>query len=210
MMNQSNSTYPFKTLPLPYAYDALLPYISAETLLNHYDAHYSNYVRNLNDALSKYPDLQDWSLKALIVYADSFPNSITKDIKTNAGGVYNHEIYFQSMSSMHQQKPSGNLLNAIIRDFGSIENLLFSIKSLGMAIVGSGWVWLVFDTQCRLRLVTSEKLDVPPISILFPLLTLDLWEHAYFLDRKSKRGEYIDAWFNLINWKEIEELFPCG
>lgn len=210
MMNQMNKTYPFSVQPLPYAYNAMTPYISEETMLTHYEAHYANYVKNLNTVLSAYPDLQDWSLKALIVYSDSFPNNITKDIKTNASGVYNHEIYFDSMSPKHHQKPEGDLLDAIIRDFGTFENMLSSIKTLGMSIVGSGWVWLAFDTQCRLRLVTSENQNVPPISILYPLLNLDVWEHAYYLDRKSNRSEYIDAWFNLINWQDIEKLFPCG
>lgn len=210
MMNQMNQMYPFSVQPLPYTYNDLAPYISSETVKSHYENHYSKYVKNLNDVLSSYPDLQDWSLKALLVYADSFPNNITKDIKVNAGGVYNHEVYFDSMSSTHHQKPKGELLNAIIRDFGSFENLQSSIKSLGTSIVGSGWVWLMFDTQCRLRLVTSENQNVPPISILYPLLNLDVWEHAYYIDRKERRGEYIDAWFNLINWSSIENLFPCG
>ncbi len=205
-----NDHYPFSLKPLPYAYDALEPYISEETLRFHHDKHLKAYVDKLNETLKPYPEFQDWSLKALIVYSDGFPKEIKTDVKNNAGGVYNHELYFDSMGPARGSVPNGSLKAAMDRSFGSYEGWKKQMKESAMSQFGSGWAWTTFDATCKFLVLNSPNQDVPAASILTPLLLVDVWEHAYYLQYQNRRAEYLENWFQVINWDAVSARYSCG
>lgn len=202
--------YPFTLKPLPYAYNAMEPYIDTETMHLHHDKHMQAYVDNLNKALASYPDLQAWPLTRLIIETNRLPEAIRTAVRNNGGGVFNHELYFDSMSPRHGQTPGGALAKAINRDFGSYDNFKKQIKDAGLAQFGSGWAWLVFDDSCKLHVVRTPNQDTPLPASLTPLLPLDVWEHAYYLKYHNLRGDYIDNWFNVIDWDAVEARYTCG
>lgn len=205
-----NDHYPFSLKPLPYAYDALEPYISEETLIFHHDKHLKAYVDKLNETLKPYPEFQDWSLKALIVYSDGFPQEIKTAVKNNAGGIYNHELYFDSMGPAKGSVPTGALKTAMDRSFGSYEGWKKQMKQYALSQFGSGWAWTTFDATCKFLVLNSPNQDVPAASILTPLLLVDVWEHAYYLQYQNRRDEYLDNWFQVINWDAVGARYSCG
>lgn len=201
--------YPFTLNPLPYAYNALEPYLSEAEVYAHHTQCEQNYVNLLNETLSYYPQFQDWSLKALVVYADTFPEEIRTDIKNYAGGVFNHQLYFSCMSEKRNTKPSGSLLREINATYGSFSNFESLLKSYALAIFGSGNTWVLFNSACKLQTINAPNQDTPPLSILNPLLLCDVWEHAYFREYRFDREKYIDNWLKLIDWTIISARYPC-
>lgn len=199
--------YPFTLEPLPYAYDALEPQIDAETLHFHHDKHLQTYVDNLNKTLENYPDYQDWSLEKLITQGDSLPEAIRTPVRNNAGGVYNHQLYFRCMGPEKDTRPSQRLLEEINRYFGSFEDWKEKMKNAAVTQFGSGWAWLVVDQEGRMHVVKTPNQDTPLPSFMRPLLLVDVWEHAYYLQYQNRRPEYVDRWFSVINWKQVEENF---
>ena len=200
-------TYPFIARPLPYEYDALIPVLDQETLSFHHDKHYKTYVDNLNNALADYPELQGMSLRELLININSLPAEIRTAVRNNGGGVYNHELYFASMKSPMGQEPSGILAEAIDRDFGSYKQWKEQMKQAAVGKFGSGWAWLVTDKKGNLSIVQTANQDVPDLEELTPLLLVDVWEHAYYLQYQNRRADYVEGWFDLINWRKAGKRY---
>lgn len=198
--------YPFGLTPLPYAYDGLEPYIDMETVRIHHDKHFKKYVDNLNEIISNNLAYESWSLEKLILNNNKLPPNIQVGVKNNAGGVYNHRLYFDIMTlASEEKKPVGNLKEAINKSFESYENFKKLFKEAAIKVFGSGYAWLVLDKSKELKIVTSPNQDVP--LNVFHILLIDVWEHAYYLKYQNKRDEYIINWFNLIDWNKAEEKY---
>ena len=193
----------FEQLPLPYAYDELEPYLDARTVQIHYEKHYKNYVDTLNQILEPYPQLMAWSLPKLLLNLGRIPAKIRLGVKRNAGGAYNHGLYFTRMQPPRGQQPMGELKKALCRDFGSIGEAMTQLKTASADQFGSGYGWLVSTGNGRLKIVSTPNQDTPLEMRLSPLLPLDVWEHAYYLKYQNRRTEYIDNWFNLVNWDAV-------
>lgn len=203
-------TYEFNLKPLPYNYDALEPFIDAETMQLHHDKHLKTYVDNLNAALKDYPELQKLTLIDLILNYNNLPEEIRDKVKNNAGGVYNHNLFFNIMGPPKGEQPIGAFMNAILKDFGSLENLKEELKSASLDRFGSGWGWLVMDNKCNLKVISTMNQDTPLNMNLCPIIPLDVWEHAYYLKYQNRRSEYIDNWFNVVDWNKVSEnYFYC-
>lgn len=195
-----NQHYKFENMPLPYSYDAMEPYIDAKTMEIHHDKHLQTYIDNLNKTLKDYPELQDLTLGQLICNVDMFPDKIQVPIKNNAGGVFNHQFYFSELENSVDKIPKGQLAEAINKTFGSYDEFKSRFKSIALSVFGSGYAWLVLDKAKELKIITTANQDTPFTESLCPILNLDVWEHAYYLKHYNKRGDYIDDWFNVINW----------
>lgn len=193
-----NNKYPFVNLPLPYDYDALEPFIDEKTMCLHHDRHLQTYIDNLNKVLEKYPSLQGLPLERLICGNFSISSADKTAIRNNAGGVYNHRFFFSCLSP-EQTEPCSALLDAVKRQYGSFENFCNEFKASALSVFGSGYAWLV---KCRnnLKIVKTANQDTPLCSGMQPILNLDVWEHAYYLKHYNLRADYIDDWFNVINW----------
>ncbi len=195
-------TYPFVVKPLPYEYDALTPVLDANTLTFHHDKHYKTYVDNLNNTLADYPELQKMNLKELLTNLEKLPAAAQTPIRNNGGGVYNHELYFDAMKCPVGQEPTGTLLEAIERDFGSYQQWKEKMKQAAVSKFGSGWAWLLADENGILTIQQSANQDVPDLNVYTPIFLVDVWEHAYYLQYQNRRLDYVDGWFTLINWKK--------
>lgn len=195
-------TYPFVVKPLPYEYDALTPVLDANTLTFHHDKHYKTYVDNLNSVLADYPQLQKMSLRELLTNTENLPAAARTPIINNGGGVFNHELYFDAMKSPVGQEPSGALAEALERDFGSVLQWREKMKQAAVSKFGSGWAWLLADENGILTIQQTANQDVPDLTVYTPIFLVDVWEHAYYLQYQNRRAEYVDGWFQLINWKK--------
>lgn len=196
---------PFELAPLPYAYDALEPYIDAETMRVHHDKHHAAYVNNLNAALAAYPEYQQWSLQKLVTSYDQLPADIAQKVRNNAGGDTNHTFFWQLMSPSGGGLPHDKMLAAIKKEFQTFEAFQAQFNSAAQSVFGSGWAWLCRDTQGRLRVTTTPNQDSPLKEGMHPILGLDVWEHAYYLKYQNRRPDYIQAWWHVINWDYVED-----
>lgn len=196
----------FQLEKLPYAYDALAPNISAVALEMHYSKHYLTYTNNLNKAVAGTP-LENLTIVDVLSKLDLNDTNT----RNNAGGYYNHTLYWQIMAPKAGGQPSDVLAEAITKDFGSFENFITLFKDEATKQFGSGWVWLVLDRTGKLQVTATQNQDNPLMKNALipgtPILALDLWEHAYYLDYQYKRKNYIDAFFNVINWKKVAENY---
>lgn len=199
--------YPFSLPELPYAYDSLKPAISDDTLHFHHDKHLQTYVNNLNLAIEKCSGCKNKSLADLLAHPERIPEECRLAVRNNGGGVYNHILYFNCMSPNGGELPSGKLARTICDSFESYENWRAQMKAAALEVFGSGYAWLVQDNANELLIVKTANQDSPLARGLYPLLTIDVWEHAYYLDRQNRRAEYVDAWFGLINWPYVEKRF---
>ncbi len=204
-----NEHYKFELKPLPYAYEALEPHIGQETLHIHHDKHLQTYVDNLNKVLADATDYHGWSLEELIRRQEELPENIRTAVRNNAGGVYNHILYFDGMAPAGTTKPSGELATMLDRTFGSLEGFEKKLKEAALGQFGSGWAWLVTDKGGNLRIVQTPNQDTPLTMDLCPLLLVDVWEHAYYLDYQNRRPEYFDNWFKVINWDEAGKKYDA-
>lgn len=198
--------YPFELPPLPYAYEALEPHISAETLHFHHDRHLKTYVDNLNHALEPYPAYHGWSLCRLVTRYATLPSELAVTVRNNAGGVYNHELYFNGMSPTPSTPPDW-LAMFIDSAFGSPDTLRELLKKAALGVFGSGWAYLVLNAYGGLDVVTTPNQDTPLPDGLKPLLTVDVWEHAYYLQYQNLRANYFDNWFPLVDWETVARLY---
>lgn len=199
-----NNFYPFKNLALPYSFDSLEPFIDEKTMRLHHDKHLQTYINNLNNLLKENPSLQGFSLENLIKCRLNLPIAIETAVHNNAGGVYNHRFYFDLLKNPSDNKPCDILMNKIECNFGSFNNFKSNFKKAALSVFGSGYAWLVCD-RGRLRIVTTANQNNPLSSGLKPILTIDVWEHAYYLKHYNLRTDYIDSWFNVINWNNVSE-----
>lgn len=197
----SKKTYPFEVPELPYAYDALEPYIDKETMIFHYDKHFKTYVDNLNNALKNFPEYHSWTLERLLTGLSTLPSGLQNAVKNNGGGVYNHDMYFNALTPGGQTSPE-----FIEEAFGGDEAWKKQMKAAALDQFGSGFAWLVLDGEKNLKIMALPNQD-NPLSLGFePILPLDVWEHAYYLKYKNLRGDYIDNWFKAINWNFVSNL----
>lgn len=193
--------------PLPYDYAALEPYIDAQTMQLHHDKHHAAYVNNLNAALEKHPDLQSKTVEDLVTNLDAIPQDIRTTVRNNAGGHANHTLFWQLMSPQGGGEPTGKIKDAIAATFGSFDNFKVQSNDAGIKQFGSGWVWLVFNPEHKLEIVTTSNQDSPLTTGLYPLLGNDIWEHAYYLKYQNRRADYLNAWWNVVNWDEVNRRF---
>ena len=200
-------TYPFVVRPLPYGYDALCPVLDRQTLCYHHDKHYKTYVDNLNSALSDYPELQEKSLKELLMHPESLPEAVRRPIMNNGGGVFNHELYFESMRCPAGQMPKGILKTALDSGFGAYDRWKDEMKKAAVGTFGSGWAWLLTEQDGKLSIMQTANQDVPDFNRYIPIVLVDVWEHAYYLQYQNRRADYVDGWFDLIDWKKAERRY---
>lgn len=200
-----NQHYPFVNPPLPYDYNALEPFIDTKTMKLHHDRHLQTYVDNLNNILKNYPEYQNLSLQELIMYSNSIPDSIRKSIINNAGGVYNHIFYFSILKNPSTTMPPQPLSQFIDSSFGSFDKFKQAFTKAALSVFGSGYAWLVLDAFGKLKIITTANQDTPLNLNLCPLLSIDVWEHAYYLKHYNKRADYINNWFKIINWQKVEQ-----
>lgn len=198
-------TYPFGVKPLPYAYDSLEPYISDKTLYFHHDKHYYTYVENLNKELAKHSELQHMTLEELLKIRPGVSDGYEL-VRRNAGGVYNHEMYFESLMP-GGSRPNRAFCQEIIRTFGSEESFKKAMSDMALGVFGSGYAWLAGTDEGRILIVSYKNQDNPLMYNLIPLLPVDVWEHAYYLDYQHRRGDYINKWFRLVNWEIVSERY---
>jgi Fe-Mn family superoxide dismutase len=197
--------YPFKTVPLPYSYDALEPYIDTQTMQIHHDKHYQTYVDNLNKALINYPEYHKMTLVSLLGNLSNLPYDIRTQVRNNGGGTFNHLLYFNLLKK--DTKPIGKLSEQIIRQYGTFDNFRNEFKKAGLERFGSGWVWLANDDDGKLFIISTPNQDTVIQMSLNPILAMDVWEHAYYLKHQNRRTDYIDNWFKVINWNEAENNY---
>ena len=201
------SRYPYTLPPLPYSYDALAPAISEETLHYHHDKHLQTYVDNLNKALEGCPACQQRTLEELLSHQDQVPESSRTAIRNNGGGVYNHQLYFQCLSPEGGGQPGGALAQAIDRAFGSFDQWCKLMREAALGQFGSGYAWLVKEPSGSVSLCKTANQDCPLSKGVYPLLCVDVWEHAYYLDYRNRRSEYVEEWFGLVHWPFVEHRF---
>ena len=201
--------YPFELLPLPYLYDALEPHIDTETMFFHHSRHLRTYTENLSRLLGPYPEFHDWTLEGLILENKKLPESIRQGIWNNAGAVYNHQLYFSGMSP-NPTELSGKLKSALLLDFKCWEDFYETFFEMALKLFGSGYLWLAADERGKLVILPLPNQDTPLPQGLSPILTLDLWEHAYYLKHRNQRADYIRAWFEVVNWKEAERRYQSA
>lgn len=194
--------------PLPYDYAALEPYIDTQTMQLHHDKHHAAYVNNLNTALADYPDLQTKTVEELIRDLDAVPEAIRTAVRNNAGGHANHTMFWQIMGP-NGGSPTGAIADAIVSTFGDFDRFKQQFNQAGVKQFGSGWVWLVVNPEQKLEIVTTPNQDSPLTMGSQPILGNDVWEHAYYLKYQNRRPEYLDAWWNVVNWEEINRRFAA-
>lgn len=199
--------YPYVLPPLPYDYDALEPDISAETLHFHHDKHLQTYVDNLNKALEGLPDQQAKTLPQLLRTLHEVPAERRTAVINNAGGVYNHLIYFEGMTPGGPEGPTGPLASAINEAFGSPERFQAQLTKAALEVFGSGYAWLVCDDNGRLSILKTANQDCPLSLGKWPILNVDVWEHAYYLDYQNRRADYVENQFGLLNWSVAENRY---
>ena len=193
------------TLPhLDYAYDALGENISADIMQLHHDKHHQTYVDKLNAALAAHPELEGKSIVELISNLDAIPEDIRGAVRNHGGGHYNHSLFWKVMSPNGGGEPTGELGEALVARYGSYQAFTDEFTTKALAVFGSGWAWL----QPGLSIVTTSNQDVPLMNgEPEPILGLDVWEHAYYLDYKNKRDDYVAAWWHVVDWDYVAERF---
>jgi Fe-Mn family superoxide dismutase len=195
---------------LKYNYNALEPYIDEMTMTIHHSKHHAAYVNNLNIALEKYPELQKKSIEELILSLDSLPEDIKVAVRNNGGGHYNHSFFWTILKLNSGTKPEGDLSEAINKFFGSFESFKEGFGKAAVSRFGSGWAWLVVDKEGDLKITSTPNQDNPISEGLKPILALDVWEHAYYLKYQNKRPDYISAFWNVVDWKEVSRLYELN
>jgi Fe-Mn family superoxide dismutase len=200
---------PAYTLPkLPYAYDALEPYIDAQTMQIHHDKHHQAYVDNLNKAIGGDPTLAKLSVEELLQRLDSLPAAIRTQVKNQGGGHANHSLFWQTLTPASKSgKPEGRFAEALARTLGGQEKLEEAVRTAALGVFGSGWAWLTTDRSGKLAVEATANQDTPLSAGRQPLLGIDVWEHAYYLKYQNRRPEYVAALYHVINWDFVSERF---
>ena len=201
-----NNFYPFVNTPLPYDYNALEPYIDEKTMRLHHDRHLQTYIDNLNKLLDENPALQQFSLEELLTRWCRLSQHLQVPVRNNAGGVFNHRFYFNSMKEPGAPCEAPRLFDEMSLQFKSPEDFKSQFKEAALSVFGSGYAWLVSHGG-RLKIITTANQNTPPLNSMTLLLNIDVWEHAYYLKHYNMRAAYIDDWFHLINWEAVEGRF---
>lgn len=198
------------TLPvLPYAYNALEPYIDELTMTIHHSKHHQAYVDNLNAALDKHPEFYEKTLEQLITGLDKLPTDIQTAVKNNGGGHYNHNFFWSLLKVNGGTEPTGSLRNAIEKSFGTYAVFKDQFSQAAKTRFGSGWAWLVVNKNKELEVLSTPNQD-SVLSAGTPILTLDVWEHAYYLKYQNRRADYVQAFFQVIDWQKVQSLYQAA
>ncbi|MEB6122983.1 superoxide dismutase [Mammaliicoccus sciuri] len=197
----------FELPKLPYAYDALEPHIDKETMEIHHTKHHNTYVTKLNDAV-KGTDLESKSIEDILKNLNSVPDDIRTAVQNNGGGHYNHSLFWELLTP-NASEPSGEVVDAISSTFGSLDKFKEEFAAAAAGRFGSGWAWLVVDNG-ELAIVSTPNQDNPISEGKLPILGLDVWEHAYYLNYQNRRPDYINAFWNVVNWDKVNELYQAA
>lgn len=201
----------FSLAPLPFAFDALEPFIDSQTMNIHWDKHHRGYVDKLNAALDKEPDYKTKTLEELLANTDSLPDTIKTAVRNNGGGHWNHTFFWRCLTAEKNMPMQTNITNAIILKWKTIEAFQNEFEKAGKSLFGSGWVWLLKDKVGVLSIVTTPNQDNTLMDISetkgTPVFAIDVWEHAYYLKHQNIRADYLKAIWNVVNWKKVEELY---
>ena len=200
----------FELPPLPYDYNALEPYIDTQTMQLHHDKHHQTYVTNLNNALQGQDQFASMAVEDVVRNINQVPENIRTAVRNNGGGHANHSMFWQIMKPNGGGQPSGALANAINSAFGSFDQLKAAFNDAGAKRFGSGWAWLVLDQNGKLSVTSTANQDSPLMEGLFPVMGNDVWEHAYYLKYQNRRPEYLNAWWNVVNWDEVARRYQQG
>jgi Fe-Mn family superoxide dismutase len=194
---------------LGYLFNALEPVIDAKTMEIHHNKHHAAYVTNLNNALANYLDLQKKDLLDLISHLDMVPEAIRTAVRNNGGGHYNHSLFWKWISPGGSKKPSSTLDKELTATFGNFDGFVEKFSQAGLTRFGSGWAWLVVDKTKKLTVYSTPNQDSPVMEGLTPLLGLDVWEHAYYLNYQNRRADYIKAFWSIVNWDYVGDLYKA-
>jgi len=197
----------FKLPDLPYAKDALEPHIDARTMEIHHGKHHAGYTNKLNGALEKHPELSDKSIEDLLGNLESVPADIQTAVRNNGGGYANHALFWRVMGPQGGGQPGGDLATAINQTFGGLDAFKQAFASAAAGRFGSGWAWLVVDHFGKLQVYSTANQDSPLMNGHTPILGLDVWEHAYYLNYQNRRPDYIEAFWNVVNWANVAENY---
>ncbi|MDD2823209.1 MAG: superoxide dismutase [Candidatus Daviesbacteria bacterium] len=197
----------FNLPDLPFEYSALEPFIDEETMRVHHDGHHATYVKNLNEALEGQTELLNMDIKDLLKSLDQVPEDIRTKVKNNAGGHFHHSFLWTILGSGEKEQPEGKLSEKISSVYGDFEKFKEEFKNSALKVFGSGYTWLVVNEKGNLEITNTPNQDSPISVGQIPIFTIDVWEHAYYLKYKNKRADYIDAFWNVINWEKVEEYF---
>jgi superoxide dismutase, Fe-Mn family len=198
---------PFAVTELPYAYNALEPYIDEETMRFHHDKHYVSYTTKFNEAINKYPQLTNKSAEEIISDLDSLPEDIRTAVRNNGGGYVNHNMYWQIMAPNAGGQPTGEIAKAIENTFGSFAEFQTAFNDAGSKQFGSGWSWLALDKSKQLKIMGMPNQDSPLMIGMSPIMGNDVWEHAYYLNYRNDRAKYLESWWNVVNWDEVNKRY---
>lgn len=199
---------PFSLPGLPYAYDALEPYIDAQTMQIHHDKHHQAYVDNLNKTVAGDPALSKLSVDELLLRLDTLPAQIRTAVRNQGGGHANHTLFWQTLApALKSGKPSSALAQALDKTFGSQDKFEQQLRAAALGVFGSGWAWLSLDSDGKLILDTAPNQDSPLLAKRRPLLGIDVWEHAYYLKYQNRRADYLAAIIHVINWDYVSQRY---
>jgi Fe-Mn family superoxide dismutase len=199
----------FELQPLPYPSDALEPTIDARTMEIHHGKHHATYVTNLNNALKDQPALTAKTLDQLLSSLNEVPEAIRTTVRNNGGGHWNHQLFWNLMTPGGSDKPTGDLAKAIDAAFGNFDEFKVKFKTAALGRFGSGWAWLIANQDGTLSISSTPNQDNPLMEGKYAVLGLDVWEHAYYLHYQNRRADYIDGWWNVVNWDEVAKLYAA-
>lgn len=199
--------YPFSPLPLPYPVNALCPWLNAKTIKIHHDSHYAGYIKKLNNVLKDYPKLHRLPIEALLMKQAFLPENARNSIKRYAGGVFNHQLYFECLTPSCRSKPSPSFEKVICDNFGSMSCMMNNLREAAKSVFGSGYVWLTSDMSGKMHIIILPNQETPIEQRLTPLLPMDMWEHAYYLQYQNHPERYVNSLLKVINWQKVEKNY---
>ena len=200
----------FELPPLPYDYAALEPHIDTQTMQIHHDKHHAAYVTNLNNALQGQPQWESMSVVDILRQINSVPENIRTAVRNNAGGHANHTMFWEIMTPGGSGQPTGELAAAITETFGSFDQFKATFNDAGVKRFGSGWAWLTLGSNGKLQVISTANQDSPYMDGLYPVMGNDVWEHAYYLKYQNRRPDYLNAWWNVVNWNIVGTRYQQG
>jgi Fe-Mn family superoxide dismutase len=201
---------PYQLPVLKYSYDALEPFIDAKTMEIHHSKHHKTYVDRFNAAITGKPDLDSKTGEQIIANIDKIPEDIRATVRNNGGGAVNHTLFWDIIAPKAGGEPTGSIAQAIKASFGSFADFKTKFSDAAITQFGSGWAWLVVSKEGNLEILKTSNQDSPLSLGKAPILTIDIWEHAYYLKYQNRRPEYVEAFYNVINWQRVEELYQAA
>jgi len=199
----------FELKPLSYPTDALEPHIDARTMEIHHGKHHATYVTNLNNALKDQPALASKSLEEILSHLDTIPEAIRTAVRNNGGGHWNHDLFWRLITPEGSDTPTGDLAKALDAAFGNLDEFKAKFKAAALGRFGSGWAWLVANQDGSLAITSTPNQDNPLMEGKYAILGLDVWEHAYYLNYQNRRADYVDAFWNVLNWDVVASIYAA-